>query len=61
MKVHWFERVWIAREWYNIRYRDGGKETRKRRGEVFGCIPHGRGAFRDFGVEIQAAERRGVR
>ena len=45
LKVHRFGRVWITRKWYDIRCRYGGKETRKRRSEVFGCIPHGRGAF----------------
>ncbi len=30
---------------YNIRYRYGGKETRKQQGEVFGCIPHGARAY----------------
>ena len=32
-------------KWYNIRHRYGGKETRKQQDEVFGCIPHGRGAY----------------
>ena len=38
--------AWIAQKWYNIRHRYGGKETREQQGEVFGCIPHGRGACR---------------
>ena len=40
LKVHWFE----PKKWYNIRHRYGRKETRKQRGEVFGCVPYGRGA-----------------
>lgn len=28
-------------KWYNTRHRYGGKETRRRQDEVFGCIPHG--------------------
>ena len=32
-------------KWYNTRHRYGGKENRKQQDEVFGCIPHGRGAF----------------
>ena len=31
--------------WYNFWLRDGGKETRKREREVFGCISHRRGSF----------------
>ena len=31
-------------KWYSIWCRDGGKEIRKLRDEVFGCIPHGAGA-----------------
>ena len=32
-------------KWYNMQCRYGGKDIRKQRDEVFGCIPHGRGAL----------------
>jgi len=35
----------LPEKWYNIRHRYGGKETRRRQNEVFGYIPHGRGAL----------------
>ena len=38
----------MPEKWYNILHRYGGKETRRRQNEVFGCIPHGRGALTGF-------------
>ena len=39
-------------KWYNIRCRDGEWKTKMRENEIFGCIPHARGAYFDLNHEI---------
>ena len=42
----------IRGEWYNTRCRHEQRkahvEAERRQDEVFGCIPHGRGAYQDW-------------